>query len=303
VKIGMTLPSMVREYERDTTLRWCRGIDEGPFSSLACGERITFHNQEMRVLLSAAAALTERVRIVPTLYVLPMHSAAFSAKELATLDVLSGGRVTLVVGVGGREQDYRAVGAPFERRFAKLDAQVAELRRLWSGEPAFEGVPPVGPAPVQPGGPPIWAGAMGPKSLRRAARWADGVDGFSMSGDAAEVARGFAAADAAWQEAGRPARPYRATGFWYALGDGAKDRLQRYVFDYLRVFGERYVFDYLRVFGDAAASGLAAAARIDSVEAFRDAVAAIREAGADELLLVPTSSDPRELDRTQEALA
>lgn len=286
----MTLPSMVGEYDRDTTLHWCRGIDAGPFSSLACGERIAFRNQEMRVLLSAAAALTERVRIVPTLYVLPMHSAAWVAKELATLDVLSGGRVTLTVGVGGREQDYRAVAAPFDRRFARLDDQVAELRRLWSGEPAFPGAPPIGPSPVQTGGPPIWAGAMGPKSLRRAARWADGVAGFSISGDAAEVGRAFDAADQAWREAGRDASPRRVTSFWYALGTGAHDRLQRYAFDYLRVFGEPL------------ARKMAEQVRIDSVAAFREAVAAIEAAGCDELLLVPTSSDPAELDRTLAAL-
>jgi len=287
----MTLPSMAGDYDRETTLAWCRGIDQGPFSSLACGERIAFRNQEMRVLLAAAAALTSRVRIVPTLYVLPMHSAAWVAKEIATLDVLSGGRVTLTVGVGGREQDYRAVGATFAGRFAKLDAQVAELRRLWSGEPVFPGAPPIGPAPLQTGGPPLWSGAMGPKSLRRAARWAEGVAGFSMAGDPAEVRRAFAAADEAWRDAGNDAGPRRVTGFWYALGDGARERLQRYVFEYLEVFGE------------PAARALAAGARIHSREAFRDAVAEIREAGCDELILVPTHSDPAELDRTIEALA
>ena len=84
MKIGMTLPSMVGEYDRDTTLQWCRGIDAGPFSSLACGERIAFRNQEMRVLLAAAAALTERVRIVPTLYVLPMHRTGNHSRSFAT---------------------------------------------------------------------------------------------------------------------------------------------------------------------------------------------------------------------------
>jgi alkanesulfonate monooxygenase SsuD/methylene tetrahydromethanopterin reductase-like flavin-dependent oxidoreductase (luciferase family) len=291
LKLGMTLPSMVGDYDRETTLRWCRGIDAGPFASLACGERIAFRNQEMRVLLSAAAALTERVRIVPTLYVLPMHSAAWVAKEVATLDVLSGGRVTLTVGVGGREEDYRAVGASFEGRFARLDAQVQELRRLWSGEAVAPGSPPLGPAPVQKGGPPLWSGAMGPKSLRRAAAWAEGVCGFSMSGDPQEIARSFAAADEAWRDAGRADRPRRISGFWYALGDGAEARLRQYVFDYLEVFGADL------------ARGLAANARIHGREAFRDAVAAIRETGCDELMLVPTSSDPRELDRTLEALA
>jgi len=281
----------VRDCDRDAVLAWCRGVDEGPFSSLACGERITFHNAEMAVLLGAAAALTERVRIVPSLYVLPMHATARVAKEVATLDVLSRGRVTLCVGVGGREHDYRAVGAPFERRFQRMDEQVALLRRLWAGEPPFEGAAAIGPRPLQPGGPPLWAGAMGPKSLRRAARWAEGVMGFSMAGGPREAVRGFAAADAAWREAGRAERPRRVTGFWYALGPGAEERLRRYVFEYLEVFGE------------ARAHALASRARIHSADAFRAAVRDLRAEGCDELMLVPTSADPAELERSLDVLA
>lgn len=287
----MTLPSMARDCDRAAVLAWCRGIDAGPFASLACGERVTYHNAEMRSLLAAAAVLTERVRIVPMLYVLPMHAVAQVAKEVASLDVLSGGRVTLTVGVGGREHDYRALEAPFAGRFARLDARVAELRRLWSGEPAFAGADPIGPAPLQPGGPPIWAGAMGPKSLRRAARWADGVAGFSLAGDPEQVARSFRAADEAWREAGRSERPRRVSGFWYALGDGARERLRGYAFDYLRVLGE------------SAARAIAGRLRVDSPGIFRETLAAIAEAGCDELLLVPTSADPAELDRTLAALA
>jgi len=291
LKIGMTFPSMVAGVGRDETLAWCRGIDRGPFSSLACGERITFHNQEMRVVLAAAAALTTRVRIVPTLYVLPMHATALVAKEIATLDVLSGGRVTACVGVGGREQDYRALGAPFAGRFTRLDAQVNELRRLWSGEPAFEGAPPVGPPPVQKGGPPLWSGAMGPKGLARAARWADAVMGFALTGDPAEAARGFAAVDDAWQRAERPERAPRISGFWYGLGPGADERLRSYVFEYLRILGE------------PGARAMAAAQRVHSVEAFHAALDAIEAQGCDELFLVPSSADPGELERTCEALA
>ena len=228
---------------------------------------------------------------MPTLYVLPMHRAAWAAKEIATLDVLAGGRVTLTVGVGGREQDYRAAEAPFAGRFAKLDAQVDELRRLWAGEPIFEGGPPLGPAPMQPGGPPLWSGAMGPKSLARASRWAEGVAGFSMAGDVEEVERAFAAADAAWQAAGNPTPPRRVTSFWYALGEGAEERLRR------------YVFEYLEVFGADVARAMAERPRIHSREALCDLVTAIRELGCDELILVPTNSDPAELDRTLEALS
>lgn len=292
MQIGMTLPSMVTEeagLDRETARAWCRGVDEGPFSSLACGERVTFPNPEMRTLLAAAAAWTERVRIVPTLYVLPLHPAALVAKEVATLDVLSNGRVTLTVGAGGREHDYRAVGVPFGERFTRLEAGVAELRRLWAGEPPFEGADPVGPRPVQTPGPPLWAGAIGPRSLRRAARWADGVAGFSTSGAPEGVAHAFAAVRAAWRETG--ARPPRlVTSFWYALGPRAEERLRRYAFEYLRVFGE------------GPARALAERCRVHGAARLRESVHAIRDLGADELILVPTRTDPTELERTLDAL-
>jgi alkanesulfonate monooxygenase SsuD/methylene tetrahydromethanopterin reductase-like flavin-dependent oxidoreductase (luciferase family) len=291
LQIGMTLPSMAPDLDRGQVLAWCRGVDAGPFSSLACGERITLHNAEMRILLAAAAALTERVRIIPTLYVLPMHPAAMVAKEIASLDVLSNGRVTVTVGVGGREHDYRAAEKPFARRFSRLDEQVAELRRLWSGEPPFEGAEPIGPMPVQAGGPPLWSGAMGPKSLRRATAWADGVAGFSTAGDPDEVANAFASVRAAWKEAGRADAPRLVTGFWYALGPDAEERLAHYAYTYLRIFGEK------------PARAMAARCRIASKERFRACVDAIRALGADELILVPTTTDPTELDRTVDALA
>jgi alkanesulfonate monooxygenase SsuD/methylene tetrahydromethanopterin reductase-like flavin-dependent oxidoreductase (luciferase family) len=134
MKVGICLPYMKRDYDRDAILGFCRKVDEGPFSSLSCGERIVGYTYEMRMLMSAAAAVTQRVRIVPSLYVLPMHDAVWAAKEVATLDVLSGGRVTLAVGVGGRESDYRAVGADFTRRTQRMDEQIATMRRIWAGE-------------------------------------------------------------------------------------------------------------------------------------------------------------------------
>jgi len=291
MQIAMTLPSMARGYDRDTTLAWCRTIDAGPFSSLACGERITFHNQEMRVLLGAAAALTSRVRIVPTLYVLPMHATALVAKEVATLDVLSRGRVTVCVGTGGREQDYRAVGARFAGRFATQERLVRELRRLWSGEPAVEGAPPLGPACVQKGGPPLWCGGFGPKTLERAAVWADAVMGFSATSDIGECEKAFAQIDAAWQKAGRAARAPRISGFWYGLGTGADARLGQYVHDYIRIGGEK------------AARYMAGVQTIHNDDAFRAALDRLEAAGCDECFLVPSATDPKELERTAELIA
>lgn len=282
---GLCLPYMERDYGRDEILSWCRAIDQGPFASLSCGERITEYTLEMRVMLSAAAAVTERVTIMPSLYVLPMHSAVWAAKEIATLDVLSGGRVRVGVGVGGREVDYRAVGASFEHRHARMDEQVAEMRRIWTGEPAFEGGDEVGPRPVQPEGPPIIAGVMGPKAMRRAAQWADGVYVFSMSGRADEIDRMLRLATEAWEEAGRDRPPLRIAGFWYSLADQGEQELRRYVHRYLSVFGESV--------GKAVAKTMTCF----EPEAVKRATESIRELECDELIFSPASADLAELER------
>jgi alkanesulfonate monooxygenase SsuD/methylene tetrahydromethanopterin reductase-like flavin-dependent oxidoreductase (luciferase family) len=119
-----------------------------------------------------------------------------------------------------------------------MDQQVAEMRRIWAGEPPFEGADPVGPAPVQAGGPPILIGAMGPKSMRRGAEWAQGAYLFSMNGDKAEIATMIDMADRAWEEAGRADRPYRMAGFWHSLADDAATRLHQYTYDYLKIAGD-----------------------------------------------------------------
>ncbi|MBW2371302.1 MAG: LLM class flavin-dependent oxidoreductase [Deltaproteobacteria bacterium] len=291
MKLGMTLPTMVPEAGRDALLGWSRAVDAGPFSSLAVGERISFGNAEALVSLSAAAAVTERVRIVATCFVLPLHTAPWLAKQAASLDRLAAGRFTMAVGVGGREEDYRVVGAPFERRHARMDEQVAELRRIWSGEPALPDSAPVGPPPHQHGGPPLWIAAAGERPLRRAARWAEGLAGFSLGPGAEEMDRVFRSAEQAWRDAGREKPPHLATSFWYALGDDAASRLAEYAARYLDVFGE------------GPARALASQCRAAGQAALRESLTLARDAGADEVILVPTSADPDELERTLDAIA
>ena len=289
--IGITLPSFVAGADRDAILGWCRRIEDGPFSSVSVGERIAFPSHELVTTLAFAAAATERVRILPTVGVLPTHETVRFAKQMATVDVLSGGRLTVGVGVGGREDDYRAVGAPFAGRFARLDEQVALMRRVWRGEVVIDGLPPIGPEPVQAGGPPILSAAMGPKSTARTATWADGIAGFDLAPDSAGVDGLFRRAETAWAEAGRADRPWLATSTWFALGPGAEERLYGYAFNYLSNFGER------------TASSLAKLCRLSDPGVLRETVAAIAETGCDELILVPTTDDVSEVDRLLAALA
>ena len=292
MEIGIALPTMATGFTRATFEDWCRGIDEGPYSSISSGERITFHNPELLVTTTAAAALTERVQVVTNITVLPLHRPAMLAKQLATLDVLAAGRLVVGVGVGGREQDYRALGVPFEGRHRTLDSAVAELRRLWAGEPAYDGGQPVGPAPCTPGGPPLWAAAMGPKSMARAARWADGVTGFSIGADRDEIARGNQLALDAWEAEGRSERPRLVSGTFYLLGGADADaELQRFARAYLAVFGDR------------AADALSRTVELSSPARLLDTLAAAEAAGCDEFILVPGTVDPGCLERTTAALA
>ncbi len=291
MQLGMNLPVMVPGLDRPLVHDWARRIDAGPYASLAAGERITFPNPEVLVTLATAAAVTERVRIVFDVMVLPMHPAALAAKQVATLDVLSGGRVVLGVGVGAREEDYRAAESALDAtRFARLDAQVALLRRAWAGETVVPGAErPVEPLPLQGSALPIWAGALGPRSIRRAARWADGLAGFSFGPSMEEIGTAFDRARKAWAEAGRPP-PRLVTSFWFALGDGARARL------------DEYLARYLAFLGPGVAEKLAPTVTATSGDALKRAARQVAELGADELILVPTTSDPEEVDRVADLL-
>lgn len=286
----MNLPVMVPGLDRDRILEWSRRIDAGPFATLAAGERITFPNPEIMVTMSAAAAVTERVALALTVLVLPMHATLLKAKQVATLDVISGGRVVLGVGVGAREEDYRACDARFDgKRLVRMERQVALLRRAWAGERVVPGAPPIEPRPVQPGGPPLLAGSLFPASIRRAARWADGICGFSFGPAPEEIASAFDTARRAWSDTGRTS-PRLVTGCWFALGRTPEAQLDAYLRRYLRFIGP-----------DAGAS-VAKSCRATSPARLRDVLREVADLGADEILLVPTTDDPEEIDRVADVV-
>ncbi|HUV09779.1 MAG TPA: LLM class flavin-dependent oxidoreductase [Acidimicrobiia bacterium] len=289
MEVGVAIPQMAQGLDHDSFEAWCRGIDDGPFSSISAGERITFHNVEGLTACAAAAVLTERVRVFANLLVLPWHAPAMITKELLTIDVLSNGRLEIGVGVGGREQDYVALGSSYAHRHQRLDDAVAELRRLWAGGAAADGAV-VGPEAVQ-AAPRLLAGAMGPKALARAAGWADGVSGFSVTGDGAEVDAAFRATEAAWTDAGREMPPRLVSGFFFALGPDADARLWTFTHDYLEVFGA----EVARVVAD-----MAHASDADRIRAALDTIEAT---GCDECILVPATTDLRCLDLVADLVA
>ena len=282
------MPVMEPDLDATVLQSWARAIDEGPFSSLCWGERIAFENPDSLTLLGALAAWTKRVRLVTTVIVPQLHDAVMLAKGLATGDLLSGGRLTVGVGVGGRNEDYHAVGADLGTQTIRgMAEQVALMRRVWAGEKLTESVLPVGPVPVQPGGPPLLVGSIGPKTIRNAAAWADGLAGTTLDLDVAKQSELFDVARAAWAQAGRP-KPHLATSFWFAFGPPEDARTQ--VHTHLRRYMNWIPAEYV----DAMAPTTGWAGSEDELLAM---LRKFEDIGTDEVHLIPTSSDVDQLRR------
>ena len=118
-------------------------------------------------MLAVLAGVTQRIRLSTGVVIAPLRSAVLLAKQLATLDVMSRGRVSIGLGVGWQKEEYDASGVPWEGRYTRLIEQLRVCRLLWSEAPAsfrgetvsFEKIHAY-PRPLQPGGVPIWLGLV-----------------------------------------------------------------------------------------------------------------------------------------------
>lgn len=286
----------VMEPDLDATILrgWAQAIDEGPFSSLCWGERIAFGNPDALTLLGALAAWTHRVPLITTVVVPQLHDPVLLAKALATGDMLCDGRLTVGVGVGGRHEDYLAVGAdPATQTMREMAERVETMKRVWAGEKLTDSVLPVGPRPVQDGGPRMLVGTIGPKTLRSAASWADGLAGITLDLDVAKQNELFEVGRTAWAQAGKPA-PHLATSFWFAFGEPEAARAQ--IHRHLRHYMNWIPVDFV----DAMAPGTGWAGTADQLAEVLGAFAAV---GTDEIHLIPTSSDLGQLRQAAEVIA
>src|SRR5947208_202797 len=155
VQIGIGLPANIPGVQGNQILEWAKKADVGPFSSLGLIDRLVYDNYDPLIAFAAAAGATQRIRFTTSILLAPLHNAAVLAKQVASLDALSGGRLTLGLGVGVREDDFQAASVPFHRRGKVFDEQLATIQRIWSGEPLSAEVGAIGPAPAQAGGPEI----------------------------------------------------------------------------------------------------------------------------------------------------
>lgn len=279
--VGIGLPATIPGAQPGVVLDWAKRADAGPFSSLGIIDRVVYPNYEPLVALAAAAGVTQRVRLMTTVLLAPMRPAGILAKQAATLDVLSGGRLTLGLGVGGRDDDFHGAPAPFEGRAERFEEQIQVMRRVWSGRPPYDGVPPIGPQPVRQGGPEVLIGGYVPPAIRRAGRLGDG---FIAGGVDPDTSRQFyAVAEEAWKEAGRRGKPRFVCSFYWALGPDAAERGGAYIRDY---------YDYMGPAADQMAQSIPT-----TPDAVRAALQAYADAGADEVVAWPCIAEIDQVDR------
>lgn len=282
MKIGIGFPASVPDAKRDAILEWARKADEGPFSSLGIIDRVVYANWEPLIALTAAAAVTQRIRLMTSVLIAPVRDPVLLAKQAATLDAFSGGRLTLGMGVGRREDDYRAVGGNFHRRGRLFEEQLAMMKRAWTGQEPLDGLSAPGPEPAQQGGPEILIGGFAPAAIERAGRWANGYLG---GGGDPEAARSlYQTVKDAWKTAGRSERPRLVATCGFALGTDAAER------------GAAQARNYNQFLGSEAAEN-AARGILTSPEKLRATVHAMSDLGVDEMMFLPQVHDVEQVDR------
>ena len=277
MEVGVGLPTTTPGTDGRCLLEWARRADDGPFASLGVLDRMVYRSLEPFAALSAAAAVTARVRLVTMVVIGPLRNTVLLAKQAASLDLLSDGRLTLGLAIGARADDYEVLGVDRAGRGRRLGEQLAGLRSIWEKAE-------VGPEPVQPGGPPLLAGGLSGEAFARMARTADGY--VHGGGPPRAFAGAAAKAWAAWRDLERPGRPQLWGQGYFALGDADA--------------GTAYLRDYYAFTGPFAAK--VAAGNLSSGRAVKDFVRGYEDAGCDHLVLLPTVSDPAQLDRLADVL-
>lgn len=284
MEIGVGLPTNLRGTSKSLLLDWAQRAEAAGFASLCMGERLTYAGYDWVVSLTAAAAVTSRIRLLSNVVILPIHPVGLVAKQSLSLDDFSGGRFSLGVGLGTPLDDYDVAPSPRAGRGARFESSMRTLRELWKGESLIEGTRAIGPAPIRPGGPELLLGANGPKALRRVGEFADGVVTWSFGADPNEARGMFDIAESAWREHGRDGSPRLVCGCYYSVGNEAANDLEAYFRDY-----------YPGVL-PGQVDALLAAVRTVTPRAIRSVVQEFEDIGCDEFIFVPIKPDVRHLD-------
>lgn len=274
--IGIGLPTRIDGSGPHDLLALATRAEAGPFSSLAVADRVGFRAYEPLAALAAVAGVTRRIRLQTSAVLAPTRETTLLARQAATIDAISGGRLSLGLGIGVREDDYTATGFPFRNRGRRLEEQLEELRSIWAGERT------IGPPAMRPGGPELLIGGYVDAVARRIARWGDGflAPGGGTPERMAELWRQILDA---WQAAGRSGRPRWVGASYFALGPDAVELARTHIDSW-------YGFDPALAERRLAAIPTTEAAVVAAIERQR-------AMGVDEFILRPCAADADQFDR------
>lgn len=281
MKIGIGLPTQIRDFDPAVIPQWAASAEQAGFSSLATLGRTAYPGAMDTAALAGAAAATSTIPLTSTVMLATVWPPVLFAKEMATIDAMSGGRLTLGLGIGGnRPDDFVVEGLPARGLGKRIDNDLQVYQSVWRGEPVGGGVNaavPTGTRAI-----PMMFGGMVPAAFKRMARWGEGYIAGSLPAEA--VAPFFESATQAWKEEGRDGSPKLVAVAYYVFGDveGGRAGVRDY---YLGTGGPEMA--------DAVVAGAVHAGR-EGVKAAIEAFAAI---GADELIFHPAQADLDEVDR------
>jgi alkanesulfonate monooxygenase SsuD/methylene tetrahydromethanopterin reductase-like flavin-dependent oxidoreductase (luciferase family) len=279
--IGIGLPNSIRGASGAVFRSWAQRAEQRGFSGLSTIDRVALPLHDSLVALSVAAGATDRIRLVTNILLGPLYQSALLARASATLDSISGGRLTLGLAVGARQDDYEVTGRPFHTRGRDFDAQLELLHRAWAGQPISGSPEPVCPPPANGERVPILIGGISDAAVRRVAQWGQGWT--AGGGGPAATARVADRIRAAWKDAGREGEPRIAALTYFALGADASEAGRSNLLHYYAFAGP---------YAQRIADGMLA-----SEEAVRDAVRAFEDVGVTELYLDPAAPTLEQVDR------
>ncbi len=276
--VGIGLPNAVPGTTGEQLTEWARRADGRGFSTLGTIDRIVYGNYEPLVALAAAAAVTERIGLSTSVLLGPLREGAASvAKQALSIHALSGGRMTLGIGLGGRDDDYELAEVAMDGRGAAIDEMLGKIREVWDHELV---------GPDVPDSPTLLVGGGVDASFIRAAKFGDG---WIAGGAPPEVfAEAAEKVKAEWSAAGREGEPRLASLAYFSLGDDAEANAKAYLTDYYAFLGEE-VANWI---------ANSAAKDAETVQSYLQAFEAV---GCDELILFPSSADPEQVDLLADA--
>lgn len=286
MKIGIGLPNTMPGTPGRLLIEWSGRAEERGFSTLATIDRIAYPSFESLVALAAAGAVTERIELLTNILLAPTRNPILLAKEAASVDQLSDGRLTLGLAVGGREDDFVAAERAFEDRGRRFDQDLELMHGAWRGELVGGCTKAATPEPTHEQRVPILIGGMSDQAVERAVKW--GV-GWTAGGAPAEQVQPFAErVRQAWKDSGRPGQPRIAALSYFAMQEDRIEESKRNLVDY---YG--YLGDLAQTIADWAPRG---------EQAVKEAAKRYEDIGVDELILDPTVADLREVDLLADAV-